>query len=112
MECPFCAETIKNEAIACKHCSRDLRVIRPMLDEIDAMVDEVETLRRDLDQINAAVERYKHPVRYHATQAVIYVLIPSLLLVIVHILVTIVFNLSPLPLRIASVVIPLLFGFS
>lgn len=41
-----------------------------------------------------------------------YVLIPSLLLVIAYSLVTNVSNISPLPLRLASVVIPLLFGFA
>ena len=35
----------------------------------------------------------------------------SLLLVVAHILVTIVFNISPLWLRLASVAIPVLFGF-
>ena len=25
MECPYCAETVRHEAMTCKHCSRDLR---------------------------------------------------------------------------------------
>ena len=69
-------------------------------------------LRRDLDRVNGGDSNgIKYPLRYFTTHGVLYVLIPSLLLVIAHIVVTIVFNLSPLPLRLASVAIPLLFGF-
>jgi hypothetical protein len=82
-----------------------------MLLEVDELVEELDNLRQDLDRVNARLERHEHPMRYLATRLVLYVLIPSLLLVIAHVLVTIVFNLSPLPLRLASVVIPLLFGF-
>ena len=112
MDCPFCAETVNDEALACKHCSRDLRVVRPTLLEINELVEELDKLRQDLDRVSARLERQKNPARYLATHLVLYVLIPSSLLVITHILVTIVFNLSQLPLRLASVAIPLLFGFA
>ena len=83
----------------------------PMLLEIDDIVSELDALREDLDRVNTALERYRNPLRYFVTYAVLYVLIPALLLVIAHILVTIVFNISPLWLRLASVAIPVLFGF-
>jgi len=83
-----------------------------MLVEIDDIVADLDRLRRDLDRVNVVLERHNNPLRYFATHAVLYLLIPSLLLVVAHVLVTITFNLSPLPLRLASIVIPLLFGFA
>ena len=54
MECPFCAETIKDEAVVCKHCSRDLRVVRPVIIEIEKIVVELDTLQRELDRTRCA----------------------------------------------------------
>jgi hypothetical protein len=110
MECPFCAETIKYEAIACKHCSRDLRVARPVMLEIQQIVSELDGLQNRLDRANARLERTRSPVRYVLVRALIYVLAPVLLLVAAHIFVTITLNVTPLYLRLASVVIPLPFG--
>ncbi len=61
MECPFCAETIKDEAVVCKNCSRDLRIVRPVIIEIDKIVIELDVLRRELDQTNARIERLRSP---------------------------------------------------
>jgi len=112
MECPFCAENVKDEVIVCKHCSRDLRVVRPVALEVQEIVADLDKLRRELDHVNARLYRRRHPVRYFAIHSVAYILIPTILLVAAHIVVTIVLNVSPLYLRIASVLIPLPFGLA
>ena len=112
MECPFCAETIRNEAIACKHCSRDLRVARPVIVEIQEIVSELDGLRRELDHVSRKLDRISHPFRTALSFAVAYVLIPAALLVAAHIVVTIVLNVTPLYLRLASIIIPLPFGLA
>lgn len=112
MECPFCAESIKDEAVACKHCSRDLRVVLPVMLEVQEIVSELDRLRRELDFVKAKLDRIRHPARNAVIFAMLYVVAPVVLLVAAHIIVTIVLDVTPLYLRLASLVIPLPFGLT
>src|SRR6266568_3445624 len=112
MECPFCAETIKDEAVVCKHCNRDLRVALPIIAEIQETVLELDRLQRQLDRANTSLALFDRPARFLFLNGGIYVLLPSLLLLAAHYLVTVATNVSPLYLRIASVIIPMPFGMA
>jgi hypothetical protein len=110
MDCPFCSETVRDEALVCKHCSRDLRIVRPVIAEIHEAVAELDRLRSELAYVNAKLGRLRHPLRAPLLYAATYIVAPAVLLVAAHVLITIVLNVSPLYLRLASVIVPLPFG--
>jgi hypothetical protein len=110
MECPFCAETVKDEAIVCKHCSRDLAVVRPIILEIQKLAAELDGLQRKIDRVDSKLALRERPVRLLLTYALCFIGPAILLLLLAHYLIIIQFNLSPLILRIASCIIPIPFG--
>jgi len=112
MECPFCAEVIKDEAAVCKHCNRDLRLVTPVIEEIHEIVAELDRLQRRLDQVNTSLALFDRPARFLFLNGGIYVVVPALLLLAAHYLVVMKFDWPLLYLRIASVLIPLPFGMA
>jgi hypothetical protein len=112
MQCPFCAEEFNEEAVVCKTCGRDLRLVSPLLKENLALVARIEELQTRVNAARAALARTDAPLTFWSVHGAVYVLAPVVLLLAAHFVVTVVLDISPVYLRIASIVIPLPFGFS
>jgi hypothetical protein len=111
MECPFCTDEFNDEALVCGNCGRDLRLVRPLIDENQALVAQVEELQLLVDRARAKLKRATAPFTFWLMHSAVYVIAPVVMLVAAHFLIVVILDLSPLYLRFASMVIPLPFGF-
>jgi hypothetical protein len=112
MECPFCAEEVKDEALVCKHCSRDLKIPKPLIEENQELIATIAELQLELNQVKAELARRRAPVPFWASHLAIYIAPPILLLLAAHVLLIIRLDVNPLIMRAASMLIPLPFGFA
>jgi hypothetical protein len=112
MECPYCAESVKDEAIICKHCNSNLAPARPVIFAVQALIVELDALQRELDGARKDIDFIQRPLRFMSVRAAWYVLLPAAVLIAVHFLVTVVVNAHLIYLQLASILIPLLFGMT
>lgn len=112
MECPFCAEDFNDASLVCKSCGRDLRLVRPIIEENLRLVREAGRLQLQVNRLRAAEERWSSSLGWWTVHLGIYLLVPIALLLAMHYATTVLFNVSLLYLRLGSIAIPLPFGFA
>src|SRR5689334_12843877 len=123
MKCPFCAEEVKDEAALCRYCRADLTTARWVAEalrtrdvQIDALKQEVASLRARLDGVVPAPAPEPSAQRWGISHAPIAVLVavaflvPFFGLILAHYIIVMVLDWNVIVLRIVSVAIPLLFA--
>lgn len=112
MECPFCAEEFNDNALACKNCGRDLRLVRPLIEENLFLIRRIEQLQLQVSRLRASLSRSASPLKYWMTHLALYLIAPIALLLVAHFVITILFDIAPLYVRLSSFAIPLPFGLA
>lgn len=118
MKCPYCVSEISDAALACPQCTRDLYLFKPLLERIGGLERQMAEMQAQLSEAIAAAPTagpaQSEPAAEPAPeppQAALLWLAPLLLLLVSHLLITVVFDLNSVYLRIVSLLIPLPFGW-
>lgn len=131
MKCPYCVSDISDAALVCPHCGRDFYLFKPLLERIAALEErlkelpEIGGLRARIQALEerlagpAAVSEVpmespdaaETPLSRRLGEWVLLWAAPLLLLLISHAVITVLYDLNTVYLRVVSLLIPLPFGF-
>ena len=132
IECPYCTTNIKAAAVVCPTCQRDLFLVKPLQQklaslktklqdsgperqaELVARVAELEgkLTQQEMAPSHSAEAQKSAEQRAYLLSALIAALVSLALLLAAHWVIVIHFDLKTIYLRIASLLIPLPFGFA
>ena len=114
MRCPYCAEEVKDDAVVCKHCHRELFVVKPLIDKINQMGARLALVEDEAEHTGAEAGAHTRrlPARRHnagltelESVALIYIVLAiAYFLIVVH------FDLKLIYLKFVSIAVPLIIG--
>jgi hypothetical protein len=115
MNCPYCAERVHADAVVCKHCHRELFLIRPLMDKLAAATKRIETFEAEPSSEPSRAKRTVRSRRGYWLPTLTPLSALSLMfigLILAHFVLIVEYNLPLAWLRTASILIPLAFGFA
>ena len=124
MKCPYCFSEVDEEAVACKFCTKDLYLFKPMMKKVADLERQLEDIpdrdayeRRITELEEMLSEREDEVAKEQGTLSTLikniglYIVIPLFLLLMAHALIIVVYDTKELYLRIISMILPLPFGY-
>lgn len=121
MKCPYCVSVIDEQALACPHCTRDLFLFKPLLARLQAQETALEEAMARVAALESGAAPARDespdtapaPLRADAVALPAWFVLPPafLLLLGAHYVIVMALDLPTLWLRLASLAIPLPFGY-
>ena len=122
MNCPYCLSEVSEEAHVCKTCTRDLYLFKPMMAKIASLEGQLAAIpSQEVNELRIAELEYlleeqnqqlaNRSMFAWVKDIALYLIVPLLLLLVAHWLVTIVYDTKMIYLRIISMVLPLPFAY-
>ncbi len=118
MTCPYCGETVNHGAAVCKTCRRDITLVVSLQNEKQTLEDRVAELESELavlrerGAVEAEAQAVEEPPQPPGILdlVVIFLLLPTVVLIGAHYLLVIKFDARLVWLRAASIALPAVFG--
>jgi len=124
MKCPYCTSLIEDESLVCKVCHRDIYLFKPLTEKIRTLQEKL-SAQVDSEQLQKRIEELEYllelaDAKLHTQSQTFasfvfnllqFVFIPLALLLLGHALITVVYDLPLIYLRIISIALPLPFGY-
>ena len=129
MKCPYCMSELNSQALVCKHCMRDIALPIQLMSRVTDLEEQLYALQIDKhdqhDQHNLSdlkistiptenLEISQNPYdhyRHFFFDFVKFFILPLLLLLLAHMLITVIYDTRILYLRLVTLILPLVFGF-
>jgi hypothetical protein len=124
MKCPYCTSLIEEESLVCKVCHRDLYLFKPLTEKLRTLEEKLSSLDDNahlqirIDQLENLLE-LAHEKLHQESGTFLrflfnlaqFIFIPLALLLVGHALITVVYDLPLIYLRLISITLPLPFGY-